>query len=309
LASLPKKKKRLKSPKRPKPEMDWLFPVPDPTDLQPLIPYLRYPVWTESKANLIERYLYLFVLVAKHGVYIDAFAGPQQPERPEMWAAKLVMESKPPHDVLESKPPRLRSFYLIEKDPKKIRLLRDLKKAQPADAARKIEVIPGDCNIEIPRLLATGAIKQTEATFCLLDQHTFECKWETVRQLAAYKASGYKIELFYFLCNSWLARALSALQDRQRAVDWWGRDDVDVLQGLSEEARAQLLAQRFKDELGYKYASPYPIYERRDQGAVMFYMIHATDHPSAPPLMGRAYNQAVYPRDPAEQLIMKFDVQ
>jgi len=43
----------------------------------PKIP--RDPIWTENKARLISRYLYGFVLVARHGTYIDGFAAPQRP--------------------------------------------------------------------------------------------------------------------------------------------------------------------------------------------------------------------------------------
>src|SRR5690349_16399390 len=54
-----------------------------------------HPVWTENKAKLIERYLYYFVQVTKHGTYIDGFAGPQEPDKLDMWSAKLVVESEP----------------------------------------------------------------------------------------------------------------------------------------------------------------------------------------------------------------------
>ena len=80
-----------------------LFELPPPVPEEPQIAPLRRPVWTENKAKLIERYLYYFVLITKHGNYIDGFAGPQQPEHPEMWAAKLVLESEPKW---------LRHFYL-----------------------------------------------------------------------------------------------------------------------------------------------------------------------------------------------------
>jgi hypothetical protein len=55
---------------------------------------LRYPVWTQNKANLIREYLKLFVFVTHHGTYIDGFAAPQS-EQEGMWAAKLVLESEP----------------------------------------------------------------------------------------------------------------------------------------------------------------------------------------------------------------------
>lgn len=296
----PKKRRPRRPSKSAKPETGLLFPLPERSDTEPSIPPLIYPVWTESKANFIARYLYYFVLVTKHGVYIDAFAGPQQRDKPGMWAAQLVLDNRPPY---------LRSFYFMENDPKKVKLLENLRDVQPKDIERTIEIYEGDCNVGIQNLLQSRVIKEREATFCLLDQHTFECKWQTLERLARYKSSSYKIELFYFLCNSWLARALTALQDRQRAVDWWGAEDVEKLRAMTPEQRANLMAKRFKDELGYKYASPYPICERKDGGNVMFYMIHATDHLAAPTLMGRAYNKAVSPREPLEQLKLELGIE
>src|SRR5579862_7358355 len=67
----------------------------------------RNPIWTECKAKLIERYLFYFVQITFHGTYIDGFAGAQETEKPEMWAAKLVIESQPRW---------LRNFYLFELD-------------------------------------------------------------------------------------------------------------------------------------------------------------------------------------------------
>lgn len=65
--------------------------LPEPIRLEPMIKRPRHPIWTENKARLIERYLRYFVMITKHGTYIDGFAGPQEPGQPEMWAAKLVM--------------------------------------------------------------------------------------------------------------------------------------------------------------------------------------------------------------------------
>ena len=50
-----------------------------------------------------------------------------------------------------------------------------------------------------------------------------------------------------------------------------------------------LFCQRLRQELGYTYANPWPIYSKETGGCVMYYMIHATDHEAAPLLMNRAY--------------------
>lgn len=66
---------------------------------------LPSPIWTETKAQLIANYLRLFLLITKHGVYVDGFAGPQDKENPNSWAAKLVLELSPPW---------MKAFFLCE---------------------------------------------------------------------------------------------------------------------------------------------------------------------------------------------------
>jgi hypothetical protein len=65
---------------------------------------------------------------------------------------------------------------------------------------------------------------------------------------------------------------------------------------------------RFKDELGYRSVMPWPIYKRRGSDIIMYYMIHATDHPEAPKLMGRAYRKVMKPKESAEQLRLELNL-
>ena len=268
--------------------------LPVEPKVEPKVLPIRRPVWTENKARLISRYLYLFVQITKHGTYIDGFAGPQNPNCPDGWAAKLVLESEPRW---------LRNFYLYDVDPKKVDDLRALKGAQPEVRGRVIHVSPpGDFNLLVSDLLESGVIREKEATFCLLDQRTFECKWSTLKALAQYKSSSHKIELFYFFAVKWFDRAWSVVGDKEKLEEWWGRSDYDQLSGLKNSDRAQLLGNRIKEDLGYASVKPWPIFQRYGGGETMYYMIHATDHPEAPMLMSRAYRQTVTPQAPLRQL-------
>ncbi len=287
-----KPRKKQKAPRQ-RPETELLFELPEDSPPEPEIPALREPIWTENKAKLIERYLFYFVMITKHGTYIDGFAGPQEPDKPQMWAAKLVLESEPRW---------FRNFYLFDENPNQIEYLKKLKEAQPQDTKRRIDVIEGDFNAQVRRILKSGTLKEREACFCLLDQRTFQCQWKTLVHLARCKSSGHKIELFYFLPNHWFNRALSALGDKTPVKLWWGRDDWEILTTLDTNQRKDIIVQRLKNELGYRSVKPWPIYEKRESGAVMYYMIHATDHPIAPSLMSRAYKKAVSPKEPIEQL-------
>lgn len=279
--------------------IDDLFPdLPKPADVGMALRFaaVRNPVWSQHKANLIDLYLHYFVLVTRHGAYIDGFAGPQYPEHPEAWSAKKVIERRPR---------LLQKLFLCELDAGKIESLEQLRLAQPPQAGkepkRTCRVLPGDFNQVVDGILENGGIRQKEATFALLDQRTFECHWATVEKLARYKQAGNrKIEIFYFWGSKWLQRSLSGISANAAKIDaWWGGTEWQWLEKSPQRESAILVARRFQEELGYAYAVPFPIYEReKGQGSIMYYMIHATDHPAAPGLMWRAYRNAVTLADP-----------
>jgi three-Cys-motif partner protein len=197
----------------------------------------------------------------------------------------------------------LRQFFLCEISRKKLHALERLA-AEHRSSSRNIEVYEADFNRKAGEIIKSGAIRESTATFCLLDQHTFECAWATVETLARAKA-GMKIELFYFVPTGWLQRALSALENRDIARKWWGQDDWDQLHRMPGQSCANKFCERFIQELGYKYAHAWPIYERKEGRRVMYYMVHATDHEEAPKLMNRAYRLATG-QIQEHQLLMNF---
>lgn len=269
--------------------------LPTATSLkQPTFKQLGTPVWTENKAKLIAKYLYYFVLITKHGAYIDGFAAPKEPDIDGTWAAQLVMESKPMF---------LRDFFLCELSNDRAEYLRNLISKQPTKPKRHFQILVGDFNKTINDVLLSGRITESKATFCLIDQFSTECEWATLQRLADHKKSGNKIELFYFLATGWIDRALSGFSKNQHVPEaWWGRPDWKSLQTMNGWRRALLFCERFKNELGYKYALPWPIFERGSKGKVMFHMIHATDHDAAPSIMHRAYRNATKANEPPELL-------
>jgi three-Cys-motif partner protein len=275
------------------------IPTLDLSDSEPVMPQMRSPVWTDNKARLIMHYLHYFVLLTKHGTYIDGFAGPQSETETDSWAAKLVLASEPQW---------IRHFHLCDEKRAQIDRLTEIKEAQPTHdrkgrkLSRNIHLYHGDFNTKVDEILGGRTISEKEATFCLLDQRTFECQWAAIEKLAAYKKTGNKIEIFYFLANGWLERALAAQKDMDVVARWWGRDDWPRLRDMSREGRRDVIVYRLKKDLHYASVKAWPIYERENGGAIMYYMIHATDHPEAPKFMSRAYRRAVMPLEPIEQL-------
>lgn len=248
------------------------------------------PIWTRNKAKLIEKYLRQFIQVTHNGAYIDGFAGPQRENGPDMWCAKLVLEITPRW---------LTKFFLFDARKSQVKRLQDLRDAQPPpdktkkERERKIVVERGDCNVLIRDLLKTNPIRPKEAGFCLLDQWTIECDWSTLVEISRYKKSAPKIEILYFLPSAWLTRALRNRKDKSRTQKWWGRQDWKAVERMPSFNRMELFKERFKKELGYQSAEAFPIHKNGSRSQIMYYMIHATDHPIAPYLMQRAFRKAL----------------
>jgi three-Cys-motif partner protein len=245
---------------------------------------LRFPLWTQNKAKLIQTYLQLFVYITHHGTYIDGFAAPQSDVHPDTWAAKLVLEMEPKW---------FRDFWLCDINPEGLEKLKELRDAH-ATAKRQVTVLEGDFNDRVTQILASGRITEKTATFALLDQRTFECAWQTVETLSRHKSSGNKIEIFYFFPTGWVDRSIAAVkrpETEQKVQRWWGRSDWPALQGTDGTVRARMVAARFEQELGYRKAEVFPIHSSTRGGRVMYHMIHASDHPEALSLMVRAYRK------------------
>ena len=263
-----------------------------------LFPAIHRALWTRHKAQLISRYLYYFVLITKHGVYIDGFAGPQNANQPESWAAKLVLENEPRW---------MRNFFLCDVRADQASTLQNLHAAQPNTPGRTIETVCADFNSHVDSVLETDKIRENTATFCLLDQRTFECDWATVKKIACRKTER-KIEIFYFVPTGWLARSICALTDPKPTMDrWWGRDDWARLREMKNIDIVDAFRQRFLEELGYAHAHGWPIYDHQGSQRIMYHMVHATDHIEAPNLMSRAYRTATNRAEPQEQFAIEFE--
>jgi hypothetical protein len=76
--------------------------------------------------------------------------------------------------------------------------------------------------------------------------------------------------------------------------------------GPSGDLIAIKLAERFRDELSYRFVRPWPIYKReKGRGRIIFHMIHASGHPEAHTLMKRAYKYMPYVPESEEQFTLE----
>ena len=157
-----------------------LFPFELPKMVKgiPTFGAIRTQVWTEQKAKLISRYLKLFVFITHHGTYIDGFAGPQYSDKEDSWTAKMVLENEPRW---------LRRFFLCDLGKSQVEALERLVGEQPQIKNRHATVMAGDFNSRVGEILNSGHVAEGIASFCLLDQRTFECEWRTVETIASAK--------------------------------------------------------------------------------------------------------------------------
>ncbi len=274
------------------------WPEPPHTGNRVKIKSLNHPLWTETKAKLISQYLRYFLFITHHGTYIDGFAGPQNADDADSWAAKLVLDIEPKW---------LRNFFLCEQNRNSYDALSSMVAAQVSPKTRAIETRFGDFNEYVKAVLDSGVITDKEATFALLDQRTFECDWSTVQALAGHKSTN-KIELFYFFPTGWLSRSISGLKERkeEQMVRWWGDSSWTELVGKRTNVQVQMMLTRIQS-LGYADVKSWPIFERENGGGkVMYHMIHATDHDEAPKLMWRAYRRVGSGDADVEQLAFEW---
>ncbi len=241
------------------------------------------PDQTNSKSKLISSYLTKFQLITKGGLYIDGFAAPQSRDHEESWTARRV---------LEISPPRLRTFWLCDIEARgllQLRRLKDQHHGRPS--SRRVFVMEGDFNQTVKTILQSGRLTRKAAIFALLDQRNTECHWSTVKALAA-RAGRTKIELLYFVGTSWMHRSLASSErpERLASIDrWWGGPGWRDLLDLKQTEIVKTVADRFAQELGYRFVKAYPITLQEEGTKAAFHLVHASDHPDAPTLMDRAY--------------------
>jgi len=199
------------------------------------------------------------------------------------WSIKRVIERR-------SGGPNFKHFAACDLNASQIahlERLRQIHSTQPFN----FKIYRGDANEKIDQMLHDAPLgEKVMPCFCLIDQRTMECDWETVRTIATFVSQGYKIEIFYFLAERWLDRTWRSIQDKEKLRRWWGRDDYEPFLERQSVDRAFALRDRFRSELGYKYAEPWSIHQHGGTGTTMFYMIHASDHPRARLLMSQAYH-------------------
>src|SRR5215472_13018340 len=82
-----------------------------------------------------------------------------------------------------------------------------------------------------------------------------------------------KIELLYFLGVGWLHRAFAGAKKEQKIQQlnqWWGGPGWRDLRNMSAWQITELARKRFEEEMEYRSAAAYPIYDKEEGNKVMY---------------------------------------
>lgn len=248
--------------------------------------------WTIDKLEVFRIYLTMFKRIARRATYIDGFAGSGMVEingQKHRGSARLAMEEGGFQRIL-----------LFETQEMMQVLEHNIRYQYPARRLRRVSFHPGDCNIEIRRVLDQELIDRDHAVFAMLDPDSTQLAWLTVRALAEYKTLDLtckppkcKIELWILFNTTQLRRLWPS--DRTKYPEPPNAHVLDRVMGGADAwrdlwdqgAKAFELLLRYVDrlrDLGYVYVSPYAIRDPVSRRA-QYYMIHATDHGGAVNLM------------------------
>lgn len=255
--------------------------------------------WTEVKLDALSSYLHGFTTASKSArgtLYLDLFAGtPENYLRDDR--RRLVGSAARALEVQ----PRLSKMIFCELEPGASQLRTSLTESYP-DRVGDFEVVPGDCNVTMPRVLSRlDSGWRFAPAFAFIDQYSAEVRWETISSLARFKnADRNKVELWLFFGDGLIPRGAHTRGDepahpeflervdRMFGTTQWrelkrGRDE-GLLEGHQLRSElVNLMRWRLEHDLGY--ATTLPLEVCNSRGAPIYTMIFATDHPAGDRIM------------------------
>ena len=267
--------------------------------------------WTQSKLQILEDYLAAFLtassLRVKGAVYLDAFAG-EGAGRDRLTDSEFDGSARIAAAATATNGSGFRFSYLRFVELNRTRA-DDIRREFRADfPGRDIDVVPGDCNEEIPRLLAEMPNELTwYPTFAFLDPFGIELHWDTIRALADHKRERtYKVELFMLFATPAIMRIAGLTPERAvpdaeaRLTALFGCDDwqpiVDARRNRliggdqAREAFVNVMRWRLAHDLGYQRT--HLLEFKNSRGTPLYHMVFASDHDVGDRIMASLYETA-----------------
>ena len=239
--------------------------------------------WTLDKLKIIEQYLPAYLTAtykASERVYIDAFAGPG---RNEIKGSGNIVNGSP-LIALNARSAAGKVFdrlYFIELDKTDADELETSLVGR--DPHRRAEVIRGDVNTELPRLL--GRSSPRSPTFVFLDPEGIDPGWDTIQALAASPTA--------LLINFPLGMAINRNPDSAKVTKYFGTEAWRPLWEAGSLRASRLLAlykERLSD-LGYVHQVEDSRLVKTEGNRRLYYLIFVSKVPVAQRIMKSVFKQ------------------
>ena len=222
--------------------------------------------WTKNKLKILSDYLPVYLKAttrAMERIYIDGFAGPGLNR--VRGTGKIVDGS--PLIALDAKAENGTTFtrlFFIERDEASALELENT--VAQRDTQRRCTVIPGDVNVELPRLIER--LPKRSPTFVFLDPEGIDPQWTTLQ-----KITGWKTEL---LINFPFGMAINRNPDSGKVNAYYGTREWRPLWESTSPGRIRRLLDLYKNrlqELGWRYTTDADPVVTGTRGQRLYYLI------------------------------------
>jgi three-Cys-motif partner protein len=260
--------------------------------------------WSEIKLDIIKEYATEYSKILNNQkkpslfhIYIDAFAGAGM--HISKRTGDFILGS--PLNALDIKPP-FREYHLIDLDGKKINTLKKL-----ASGIENVFIYKGDCNkILLEKVLKRARYEEYKRALCILDPYGMHLNWEVIHQIGQMES----IDIFLNFAIADMNR--NVLRHNQETVLesqiermnlYWGDEswrkiayipEPTLFGPVDEKTTNKVIVkgyiERLKKVAGFKYI-PEPIAMRNTIGAVVYYLIFASQKPVAKRIVEHIFNK------------------
>ncbi len=240
--------------------------------------------WTRDKLRILQTYLpgYLqATTAARERIYIDAFAGPGTNR---LESSGQVIDGSPliALKARAQNETEFSRYFFIERDPHLADELRA--NIQTYFPSRRIEVITGDVNVELPRVVR-GLPKQSP-TFVFLDTEGIDPQWRTIVSI-----SDWRVE---FLINFPLGMSINRNADSRKTLEYFGTDECLDLLRRSDSGRTRALLDLYKSRLaalGFLYTTENDLLIKTIANVRLYYLVFVSKVEPAQTIMNWVFRQ------------------
>ncbi|WP_037084199.1 three-Cys-motif partner protein TcmP [Prescottella equi] len=266
--------------------------------------------WSRIKLEALEDYLAAFTRASSSTktLYLDLFAGASQ--NFERGTGDVIRSSG--HRALSVSPHFSRVVLCEMQQTTAANLEMELRAQYPG---RSLEVLRGDCNVEIPGYLKTLSIDwpRYAAVFAMVDQFSAEISWDTLEYLSRFRRNkrGFKVELWLYFGHGLLPRGLGLGDEPDKAAvkrvqeyadridrmygtaQWrelWRAREAGSLSGASFRGElVNLMRWRLERVLGYK--TTLPLEFTNENGNPIYTVIFATSNDTGAHIMNSVFSK------------------